>query len=151
MQKKILISIFSLSLIIGQEQKKDSTYFVFHPQSLNINVGEKVKLNIKFVDKDQKLLNIPFTIYSANDPGIGPTPNWPGTSINVVPRVSNESGEANVTVQPKRSGELLLKVRSINGVSGELLINVPKPALDKLVFNQTPSRIYNGTVTKFFS
>ena len=149
MQKKILISIFSLSLIIGQEQKKDSTYFVFHPQSLNINVGEKVKLNIKFVDKDQKLLNIPFTIYSANDPGIGPTPNWPGTSINVVPRVSNESGEANVTVQPKRSGELLLKVRSINGVSGELLINVPKPALDKLVFNQTPSRIYNGTVTKF--
>ena len=149
MQKKILISIFSLSLIIGQEQNKDSTYFVFHPQSLNINVGEKVKLNIKFVDKDQKLLNIPFTIYSANDPGIGPTPNWPGTSINVVPRVSNESGEANVTVQPKRSGELLLKVRSINGVSGELLINVPKPALDKLVFNQTPSRIYNGTVTKF--
>ena len=149
MQKKILISIFSLSLIIGQEQKKDSTYFVFHPKSLNINVGEKVKLNIKFVDKDQKLLNIPFTIYSANDPGIGPTPNWPGTSINIVPRVSNESGEANVTVQPKRSGELLLKVRSINGVSGELLINVPKPALDKLVFNQTPSRIYNGTVTKF--
>ena len=54
-----------------------------------------------------------------------------------------------MTVQPKRSGELLLKVRSINGVSGELLINVPKPALDKLVFNQTPSRIYNGTVTKF--
>ena len=149
MRKKILISIFSVSLIIGQEQKKDSAYFVFDPQSLNINVGEKVKLNIKFVDKDQKLLNIPFTIYSANDPGIGPTPNWPGTSINVVPRVSNESGEANVTVQPKRSGELLLKVRSINGVSGELLINVPKPALDKLVFNQTPSRIYNGTVTKF--
>ena len=46
MQKKILISIYSLSLIIGQEQNKDSTYFVFHPQSLNINVGEKVKLNI---------------------------------------------------------------------------------------------------------
>ena len=149
MQKKILISIFSLSLIIGQEQKKDSAYFVFDPQSLNINVGEKVKLKIKFVDKNQKLLNIPFTIYSANDPGIGPTPNWPGTSINIVPRVSNESGEVNVTVQPKRSGELLLKVRSISGVSGELLVNVPKPALDKLVFNQTPSKIYNGTVTKF--
>tara|TARA_B100000700_G_scaffold101960_1_gene114938 strand:+ start:849 stop:2948 length:2100 start_codon:yes stop_codon:yes gene_type:complete len=149
MQKKILISIFSLSLIIGQEQKKDSTYFVFNPQSLNINVGEKVKLNIKFVDKNQKLLNIPFTIYSANDPGVGPTPNWPGTSINIVPRASNESGEANVTIQPKRSGKLLLKVRSISGVSSELLINVPKPALDKLVFNQTPSKIYNGTVTKF--
>ena len=60
MRKKILISIFSLSLIISQEQKKDSAYFVFDPQSLNINVGEKVKLNIKFVDKDQKLL---YTFY----------------------------------------------------------------------------------------
>ncbi|GIT11890.1 MAG: hypothetical protein CM1200mP33_0760 [Chloroflexota bacterium] len=38
-------------------------------------------------------------MYSANDPGIGPTPDWPGTSINIVPRASDDSGEANVILK----------------------------------------------------
>ena len=94
-------------------------------------------------------MNIPFTIYSANDPGIGPTPDWPGTSINIVPRVSDDSGNALVTVQPKRSGKLLLKVRSTSGIVGEMVIDVPKPPINQLVFSKTPSKLYVGTLTQF--
>ena len=100
MKRTILISIFLISSLIGQEKEKASTYFVFEPTLLNINVGADAKLNIKLIDKDGSLVKVPFTIYSANDPGIGPTPTWPGTSINIVPRVSDDSGEANVIVQP---------------------------------------------------
>ena len=92
--------------------KNDSIYFVFNPPSLTVNVGERARLNIKLIDKNKKLVTVPFTMYSANDPGIGPTPDWPGTSINIVPRASDDSGEANVTLKPKRSGKLMLKVRS---------------------------------------
>jgi hypothetical protein len=129
--------------------ENDSTYFVFDPPSLKVNIGETVKVNIKLIDQNQELVNTPFTIYSANDPGIGPTPNWPGTSINIVPRVSDETGVARVTIQPKRSGKLLLKVRSISGIVGEMDIDVPKLAIDKLVFSKTPSKLYVGTVTQF--
>ncbi len=151
--KKILFShIIILSLVFANifsaSAKNDSIYFVFDPPSLKVNVGENVKLNIRLIDKNQKLVKVPFTMYSANDPGIGPTPDWPGSSINIVPRTSGDSGEANVTLQPKRSGKLLLKVRSTSGVVGEMFINVPKSPIDKIVFNKKPSKIYVGTVTK---
>ena len=128
--KKILFShIIILSLVFANifsaSAKNDSIYFVFDPPSLKVNVGENVKLNIRLIDKNQKLVKVPFTMYSANDPGIGPTPDWPGSSINIVPRTSGDSGEANVTLQPKRSGKLLLKVRSTSGVVGEMFIYVP--------------------------
>ncbi|HIC37463.1 MAG TPA: hypothetical protein EYO80_07270, partial [Candidatus Marinimicrobia bacterium] len=54
-----------------------------------------------------------------------------------------------MTIQPKRSGKLLLKVRSISGIVGEMYIDVPKPAIDQLVFSKTPSKLYVGTVTQF--
>ena len=54
-----------------------------------------------------------------------------------------------MTIQPKRSGKLLLKVRSISGIIGEMNIDVPKPAIDQIVFSKTPSKLYVGTVTQF--
>jgi hypothetical protein len=99
--------------MMGQEEESPS--FLFIPSEININVGETQKVLIKLVDKNQNPIQTAFTIYSANDPGIGPTPDWPGTSINITPRVSDSTGVAEVTIQPRRSGKLLLKVRSLNG------------------------------------
>ncbi|GIT11891.1 MAG: hypothetical protein CM1200mP33_0770 [Chloroflexota bacterium] len=42
----------------------------------------------------------------------------------------------------------MLKVRSASGVAGEMLINVPKPPVDKIIFIEKPSKLYSGTVTK---
>ena len=150
--KKIFLSKLLITALVFANHslpiaKNDSIFFVFNPPTLKVNVGESIKLNIKLIDKNNKLVDVPFTMYSANDPGIGPTPDWPGTSINIVPRVSEGSGEANVSLKPNRSGKLLLKVRSANGVSGELLIDVPKPPVDKIVFKVKPSKLYVGTVT----
>ena len=150
--KKIFLSKLLITALVFANHslpiaKNDSIFFVFNPPTLKVNVGESIKLNIKLIDKNNKLVDVPFTMYSANDPGIGPTPDWPGTSINIVPRVSEGSGEVNVSLKPNRSGKLLLKVRSANGVSGELLIDVPKPPVDKIVFKVKPSKLYVGTVT----
>ena len=152
MKKIFIFKILIIGVVFANNSplpiaKNDSTFFVFDPPLLTANVGESVKLNIKLIDINNNLVDVPFTMYSANDPGIGPTPDWPGTSINIVPRVSEGSGEANVSLKPNRSGKLLLKVRSASGVSGELLIDVPKPAVDKIVFKVKPSKVYVGTVT----
>ena len=146
MKNFLLSTLFLIASMMGQEEESS---FLFIPSQININVGETQKVLIKLVDKNQNPIQSAFTIYSANDPGIGPTPDWPGTSINITPRVSDSTGVAEVTIQPRRSGKLLLKVRSLNGVVGELNVNVPKPAIDKLVFSQYPSKLYAGTVTPF--
>jgi hypothetical protein len=97
------------------------------------------------LNQDNELANIPFTIYSATDPGVGPIPTWPGTSLNISPRASDSTGLANIIVKATRPGSLSLKVRSI-GVSAyespsvidEMKITVPFPPVNHLVFNQMP-------------
>ena len=105
------------------------------------------------MNQDNKLANTSFAIYSANDPGVGPTPDWPGTSLKIVPRASDSTGFAKVNVKATRTGLLLLKARSVDSgvasVVGTMEINVPYPPVDRLVFNQTPNKLYTETSTSF--
>ena len=65
----------------------------------------------------------------------------------ISPRTSRNSGVVDVTVQPNRPGNLLLKVRSLNGAIGEMNVNVPMPSIKKLIFRDLPSKVYVGTST----
>ena len=65
----------------------------------------------------------------------------------ISPRTSNSSGVADITVQPNRPGNLLLKVRSLEGITGQIVVNVPKPSIKKLTFGEFPSKVYVGTFT----
>ena len=145
MKPFLFINAIFISLLIGQEN--DSLQFVFEPPSLKINVGENQKVTIKLLDKQKNPVKSTFTIYSAHDPGIGPTPDWPGNSMLISPRTSRNSGVVDVTVQPNRPGNLLLKVRSLNGAIGEMNVNVPMPSIKKLIFRDLPSKVYVGTST----
>jgi|ETN02SMinimDraft_2_1059926.scaffolds.fasta_scaffold04225_1 hypothetical protein len=148
MKKLLSIFLFNLVFTWAQDESetgKDSMHFVFEPNSLFLQVGETGKVNIKLLNQDNELANIPFTIYSATDPGVGPIPTWPGTSLNISPRASDSTGLANIIVKATRPGSLSLKVRSI-GVSAyespsvidEMKITVPFPPVNHLVFNQMP-------------
>ena len=90
--KKILIMVLlSIALTWGQneaESEKNSFHFNFEPSSLSLKIGETGQVTIKLLNQDNKLANTSFTIYSANDPGVGPTPDWPGSSLKILPRAS---------------------------------------------------------------
>jgi len=144
-----------MALTWGQneaESEKDSFHFNFEPSSLSLKIGETGQVTIKLLNQDNKLANTSFTIYSANDPGVGPTPDWPGSSLKILPRASDSTGFAKVNVKATRTGLLLLKVRSVgSGASlvGTMEINVPFPPVDHLVFNQIPNKLYTETSTSF--
>jgi len=148
--------LLGLAFTWGQdeaESEKDSFHFNFEPSSLSLKIGETGQVTIRLLNQDNKLANTSFAIYSANDPGVGPTPDWPGTSLKIVPRASDSTGFAKVNVKATRTGLLLLKARSVDSgvasVVGTMEINVPLPSIDQLVFNQTPGKLYTETSTSF--
>ena len=137
----ILLCTFFLTSVFSQEDFQ----FTFEPSELQIQLGESKKVTIRLLDKQQNLVKSSFSMYSAHDPGIGPTPDWPGTSLSISPRVSDETGEATVSIEPNRSGNLKLKVRGPNGATGEMIVMVPEPAVKKIDISAIPSKVYAGT------
>ncbi len=137
----ILLSTFYLTSVFAQEDFQ----FTFEPPELQIQLGESKKVTIRLLDKQQNLVKSSFSMYSAHDPGIGPTPDWPGTSLSITPRVSDETGKATVSIEPNRSGTLKLKVRGANGATGEMIVMVPKPAIKKIDISAIPPKVYVGT------
>ncbi len=137
----ILLSTFYLTSVFAQEDFQ----FTFEPPELQIQLGESKKVTIRLLDKQQNLVKSSFSMYSAHDPGIGPTPDWPGTSLSITPRVSDETGKATVSIEPNRSGTLKLKVRGANGATGEMIVMVPKPAVKKIDISAIPPKVYVGT------
>ena len=137
----ILLSTFFLTSVFAQEDFQ----FTFEPPELQIRLGESKKVTIRLLDKQQNLVKSSFSMYSAHDPGIGPTPDWPGTSLSISPRVSDETGKATVSIEPNRSGTLKLKVRGANGATGEMIVVVPKPAVKKIDISAIPPKVYVGT------
>ena len=119
--------------------------FIFEPPQLEVELGESKTVIIKLVNEKNALVKSSFSMYSAHDPGVGPTPDWPGTSLSINPRVSDGSGKTAVAIKPNRSGKLKLKVRSANGAIGEMTVLVPKPSVKKLDISEIPSKVYVGT------
>ena len=119
--------------------------FIFEPPQLEVELGESKTVIIKLVNEKNALVKSSFSMYSAHDPGVGPTPDWPGTSLSINPRVSDGSGKTAVAIKPNRSGKLKLKVRSASGAIGEMTVLVPKPSVKKLDISEVPSKVYVGT------
>ena len=129
--------------LLGQEKKQ--LRFVFEPPQLQIELGKSKTVVIKLVDSKENLVKSSFSLYSAHDPGIGPTPDWPGTSMSISPRISDESGQATVLIKPNRSGNLKLKARGLDGAIGEMIVKVPKPSIKKIDTSEIPLKVYQGT------
>ena len=133
------LNVILSAAIIAQDK------FIFEPPQLEVELGESKTVIIKLVNEKNALVKSSFSMYSAHDPGVGPTPDWPGTSLSINPRVSDGSGKTAVAIKPNRSGKLKLKVRSASGVIGEMTILVPKPSVKKLDISEAPSKVYVGT------
>ena len=114
--------------------------FIFEPPQLEVELGESKTVIIKLVNEKNALVKSSFSMYSAHDPGVGPTPDWPGTSLSINPRVSDGSGKTAVAIKPNRSGKLKLKVQ-VQAECREMTVLVPKPSVKKLDISEAPSKV----------
>ncbi|MBT4735589.1 MAG: hypothetical protein HOO16_00155, partial [Candidatus Marinimicrobia bacterium] len=146
MKKLLSIVLFSFCLVWAQdveETEKDSLHFIFEPDSLFLHVGETGEINIKLVNQDGELANNPFYAYGR-----------PRRALESKPRISDSTGVANITVKAYKPGKLSLSVRSISKkredrVTDKIVIQVPYPPLDRIVFEEPQSKLYVGTAVNF--
>ena len=144
MKKLITITILSFTIIWGQDTapaEKDSLYFVFEPDSLFLHIGETGEVTVKLLNQDNELSNNTFYIYGR-----------PRRTMETKPRRSDSTGFATVTIKAYKPGKLNLSARSISRekrVMGSMVIQVPYPPLDRIVFNEPKSKVYAGTATNY--
>lgn len=128
--------LFSLSYIFGQEET-DTLRFVFEPDSLFLHVGEPGEVKIKLVDANGELVQSPFLIYGQ-----------PRQSLEATPRISDTTGFATVKIKPHKPGNLKLRVRSVSvkredRIYGSVSVEVPKPKLDRIVFQHVEPKYFS--------
>ena len=132
----VFLSLFHISSVFGQEK----LHFEFGMDSLIMNVGESKEITIKLLDENGTLAQNPFYVFGERK------------TLSVSPRISDSTGIASVTLKAHKPGRLSLSTRTItvkreDRIRANLIINVPSPPLDRIVFNQRPSKLYSGTST----
>ena len=132
----VFLSLFHISSVFGQEK----LHFEFGMDSLIMNVGESKEITIKLLDENGKLAQNPFYVFGERK------------TLSVSPRISDSTGIARITLKAHKPGRLSLSTRTItvkreDRIRANLIINVPSPPLDRIVFNQRPSKLYSGTST----
>jgi len=144
MKKLITITILSFTIVWGQDTapaEKDSLHFVFEPDSLFLHLGETGEVTVKLLNQDNELSNKTFFISGR-----------PRRTMETKPRRSDSTGVAKVTIKAYKPGKLNLGVGSFSSgrrVTGSMVIQVPYPPLDRIVFNEPKSRVYAGTATNY--
>ena len=146
MKKICTIILLAFSIGAGQEntdEKKADNYFIFEPDSLSLNIGESRTVTITFVDADGNVFKNPFYVFGQ-----------PRRTLESNPRMSDSTGVATVTIKPYKSGKLSLSARSISQkredrVTGTMPVEVPFPALDRIVFKDPAPSVYVGTYVNY--
>jgi len=137
-RKFLILPLLLISIIIGQDNKKFT--FEFESDSIELRIGESKEITIKLLDEDGKLAQNPFYVFGQRK------------SLSVSPRISDSTGVATVTLKAHKPGRLSLSTQTItvkrdDRVRSSLVVNVPSPPIDRIVFNQTPAKLYVGTAT----
>jgi len=138
--RQLIAPILLLAMVFGQESQQDKFHFEFDMDSVEIHVGESKEITIRLLDENGKLAQNPFYVFGERK------------TLSVSPRISDSTGIASVTLKAHKPGRLSLSTRTItvkreDRISANLIINVPSPPLDRIVFNQRPTKLYSGTST----
>ena len=139
--RKLLFTPFLIiGMLIAQDENKEKFHFEFDMDSVEIHVGESKEITIRLLDENGKLAQNPFYVFGERK------------TLSVSPRISDSTGIASVTLKAHKPGRLSLSTRTItvkreDRISANLIINVPSPPLDRIVFNQRPTKLYSGTST----
>jgi hypothetical protein len=140
-KRKLLFAPFLIiATLLGQDDNKEKLHFEFETDSIELRIGESKEITIKLLDESGKLAQNPFYVFGQRK------------ALSVSPRISDSTGVATVTLKAHKPGRLSVSTQTItvkrdDRVRGTLIVNVPSPPVDRIVFNQTPSKLYSGTTT----
>jgi len=134
-------ALFVLIFISGLFSQNELR-FDFGTDSIEINVGETKDVEIRLLDKKNKLFDNPF--YVSGQRG----------ALSVSPRISESGGKVKVSVKVHTPGRLILNTQTVtvkrdDRVRGSLIVNVPYPPIESVTFNQSPKKLYSNTITDF--
>jgi hypothetical protein len=137
-----ILQIFLFSIIFGQNENIEKLQFEFEVDSIELHVGETKELTIKLLNEDGDLSQNSFYVFGQR------------RALSVSPRTSDSTGIAMVTVKAHKPGRLRLSVQSMtvkrdDRVRDKLVVNVPFPPIEKIIFNQPPKKLYVKTSTLF--
>jgi len=137
-KKYLILPLLLISIIMGQDNKKFN--FEFEADSIELRVGESKEVTIKLLDASGNLAQNPFYVFGQRK------------TLSVSPRISDSTGVATVTVTAHKPGRLSLSTQTItikrdDRIRGALVVNVPSPPVDRIIFNQKPSKLYVQTAT----
>jgi len=139
-RKYLFAPFLIIATLIGQDESKNKFHFEFEMDSIELHVGETKELTIKLLNEDGDLSQNPFYVFGQRK------------ALSVSPRISDSTGIATVTLKAHKPGRLSLSTQTItvkreDRIRANLIVNVPWPPLDRIVFNQKPSKLYSGTTT----
>ena len=119
---------------------QDQVRFDFGVDSIEVNVGETKEIEIRLLDKNNKLYDNPFSVIGERG------------SISVSPRMSESSGKVKVAIKVHKPGRLSVTTQTVtvkrdDRVRGKLIVNVPFPPIESVTFKQSPKKLYTNTIT----
>ena len=137
-KKYLVLSLLLISITVAQSNKQFN--FQFEADSIELRVGETREITIKLLDGDGNLAQNPFYVFGQRN------------TLSVSPRISDSTGVATITVKAHKPGRLSLSTQTItvkrdDRIRATLIVNVPSPPIDRIVFNQKPSKLYVETAT----
>ena len=134
------ISAYLVLIFIANIFAQDQVRFDFGADSIEVNVGETKEIEIRLLDKNNKLYDNPFSVIGERG------------SISVSPRMSESSGKVKVAIKVHKPGRLAVTTQTVtvkrdDRVRGKLIVNVPFPPIESVTFKQSPKKLYTNTIT----
>ena len=144
-KRNSLFKVFFLITFICAQQSDpndmNSLKFDFEVDSLYLKIGESANVTIKLLHDDGSLANTVFSIYGT-----------PRGALRTTPRTSDSKGIAKVNIIPYVAGTHKLNVRTgyiEDQIVGQITIKVPLPPINSIVFNNSNTNFYAGSVNDF--
>ena len=136
--------LFSQTLFAQEAEESDSLFFKFDQDSLQLDIGDTVRLKIDLINEAGELQTNPFFVFSRGKNA--------RRSVTVTPRRSDSTGTLIANIIAHKPGFFRIAARSIspgNRVRSEIPVKVNFPPLAKVEFQNPKEKIYARTTTSF--
>ncbi len=142
----LVVVFFSMASSAQTEETSDSLTFKIMPDSVSLDIKEKVKLKVQLLDAEGKIFQMPFVMYMSGDNS--------RKAVRVTPRTTGEpGGESSVTLEALLPGAYELTIRTVGRrdqrVTGKIPVNVKFPALKRIAFVEPATDVYAGATSRY--
>lgn len=134
----LFLALIAPSTLLSQENLK----FEFTPAQLTLNVGDTSQVEIKLINENGEVQEIPFLLFARGR-----------RSVQVTPRSSDDSGQLTAKVIAYKPGTFAVMTRTIaprnERIIGRMEVDIPYPPLEKITFIDPIKKLYTNTTVAY--